>query len=180
MKKTLLSLSIFALAACGGGSSEDKANIFGGGGGGSGGMSSITGVWDATENLGDEGIDEGYLVIDKNGALAFYDYMGDSHDLEGNCYWITIGQLKSVGNNNYEYTRIDDEVGTKPDVLTFTRNGDKLVIDFNDSEDPTEDILTTTKSNKSASDFTPECPDDMGSTDARNKVGNRTKKLVQP
>lgn len=167
MKKTLLSLSIFALAACGGGSDADKGDIFGGGGGG---ISNFTGVWDGTENLGEEGIDEGYLVIDKNGLITFYDYMGDSYDQEGNCYWISIGQLKSVGNNNFEYTPVGETAGEKPNVLTITRKDDKLTIDFNDSEDPDEDTLILTKSNKSENNFTPECVD-PDSARARNKVG---------
>jgi hypothetical protein len=172
MKKTLLSLSIFALTACGGGNGEDKANIFGSGGANGGsGMNSVIGVWDATENMGSEGIDEGYLIIDKNGLITFYDYMGDSYDQEGNCYWINVGQLKSVGNNNFEYTPIGETTGEKPSVLTITPKDDKLTIDFNDSED-SDDTLYLTKSNKSANNFTPECVD-PDSERARNKVGRR-------
>lgn len=176
MKKTLLSLSIFALTACGGGSDVDKGDIFNGGS-----ITNITGVWDGTENMGAEGIDESYLVIDKNGLITFYDYMGDSYDQEGNCYWINVGQLKSVGNNNFEYTPIPTgtTTGEKPNALTITRKDDKLTIDFNDSEHPEEDTLTLTKSNKSANNFTPECADSSNAS-IPNKVGGKMNMLVRP
>jgi len=178
MKKALLSLSIFTLAACGGsgGDNGEKIDkIFGG----SSDISNIAGVWDETENMGDEGIDEGYLVIDKNGVIAFYDYMGDSYDQEGNCYWINIGQLKSVGNNNFEYTRVGETASEKPNVLTIIRKDDKLIIDFNDPEDPDEDTLTLTKSNKSENNFTPECADSRNAS-TPYKVDSKMNMLLRP
>jgi hypothetical protein len=177
MNKTLLSLSIVALTACGGGNGADKANIFGGGG-----MGNIVGVWDATENLGDDGIDEVYFAFDKSGLLTFYDYAGDSYDQGANCYWIDIAEVRSLGNNNYEITTLGedaDEEPEEPDVVTITRKGDKLTIDSSNSEDPDQSINTFTKSTKSVSDFTPECQD-VDSADARNKAGDNVKRFVQP
>jgi hypothetical protein len=168
MKKTLLSLSIFALAACGGGNG-DKSNLLS-----NGGMSNIIGVWDGTENLGDEGIDEGYVVIDKNGLVTFYDYAGDSYDQEGNCYWIGIGQLKSLGDNNFEYTPLGRAVGEEPEVLKMIRDGDKLTVDTNDPEDEDEDVETYIKSNKSVSNFTPECTDSSARASSKASSGIQT------
>lgn len=174
MKKTLLTLSMFALAACGGGDG-DKTNLLSNGDG----ISSITGVWDGTENLGSDGIDENYTVIDKNGLVTFYDYAGDSYDQEGNCYWIGIAQIKSLGNHNFELTPLGEAAGEESEEFTITRTGDKLIIEIKDSEDPDEDTVTLTKSNKSANNFTPECAD-SSSAHARNKVSAGAKVFAQP
>jgi len=169
MKKTLLSLSIFALTACGGGTAEDKVNLFSSGDG----IGNIAGVWDATENLGNDGIDERYFVIDTSGLVIDYDYAGDSYDQEGNCYWIDSAEVRSLGDNNYEITSLvvdEDDEPEEPDVIKITRNGNKLTIGPSDSKDPDQNSVTFTKSTKSVSDLTPECPD-SDSARTRNKVG---------
>lgn len=173
MRKTLLSLAMITLVACGGGSGggdkDGGSNPFGGGSG------TIIGLWDATENMGQEGIDEVYYEFDKSGLLTVYDYAGDSYDQEGNCYWIFTSSVKSLGNNKYEITpllEVDDSF-----VFIITRAGDKLTIDFNNPEEPS-DKLTISKSSKSTTSFTPECVD-TASMRSSNKISSGMKLPVR-
>ncbi len=176
MKKTLLTLSILALAACGGGGG-DKNNLTSTSTSTSTSNSSggITGVWDGTENLGTEGVDEIYYVIDSNNLLTVYDYAGDSYDQEGNCYWMAIIQLKALGNNKYTATPLGELAGKDPAEFNITRKNDKLTIEFTDSESLEKESVTMTKSNKSVNNFTPECADSSRTVPSRK--ANRSAKM---
>jgi len=170
MRKALLTLSILALTACGGGGGGDTNNLTGNS------SSSITGVWDGTENLGSDGVDEIYYAIESNNLLTIYDYAGDSYDREGNCYWLVIIQLKPLGNNKYTATPLGELAGESPAEFTITRKSDKLTIEFTDSEDLKEDSVTLTKSNKSVNNFTPECAN--SSRTAPSRKTNRGAKIL--
>lgn len=170
MKKKLLGFVMLTLAACGGGSGDDNGgSTFGGG------DRSIDGLWDATENMGQEGIDEIYYEFDKGGLLTVYDYAGDSYDQEGNCYWIFSSSMKSLGKNKYEITPLFEE--GESFVFTIARSGDNLTIEFNDPEEPS-DKITIPRSTKSTSSFTPECAD-TGSAHLSDSVARGLKLTIK-
>ena len=95
--------------------------------------SSLIGVWDWSEDYGDEGMDEIYLVVDEQGRLSEYDYFGDTFDGEDNCYVISRhwGKFtRSSPDYLYSETEIDSSVRVKLEVQNW--NLYLTALEFND------------------------------------------------
>lgn len=150
MKKLALSLSIFALTACGGGSDSGGNNDLT-----SNSSAKLDGVWKSTYNEGAEGIDEMYFVFTSGGLLTIYDYAGDSYDDYANCYWIGNAQFKSKGNNKYEISSLEAGANDDPETVTITVSGSFMTIVTEDGN--TRESSQLVKSYLKESDLTPEC-----------------------
>ena len=145
----ILSL-MFTLSACGGSSSSGDRTTAD--------FNKLVGVWDATYDDPDFGEDVGYLVIDSEGLLSFYDYAGDEYDNEGNCYWIDrdYAGIEAKGNNRYETTWFGDNETT---IEIATVSGNTLRVRGEDED--AEDAEVFTKTNLRESDLVPECADEL-------------------
>jgi hypothetical protein len=175
MKKLIL-CSLFSLTACGGS----------GDGGSSGGITlgkveSLAGVWDNSEDLGVDGLDESYIAIDKDGYLSVYDFAGDTFDNWGNCYWIEekFAQITYVNGDRY---KIKDLSSSDSSEVEMTVSNQKLTIKEVDVDDLDEDGNTTEiltfeleKSSKMTADFKPKCVDSMAQ--ARALIPAKREKL---
>lgn len=145
MKKLMILLSVLVMSACGGSSSDGDDNNVG----------KLAGVWDFTTDEGVEGVDEFYMVIDSEGYISYYDYAGDSYDNYANCYWVDedIAQLKSLGENRYEWVFFGDSDYSFESIMI--RSGNKLTLKETDSSDE----FVVYSASQQVSDFTPNCDD---------------------
>jgi hypothetical protein len=161
MKKSLIFVSILFLAACGGGGdSGSKAP-----------EKTIVGVWDGTEDMGQEGKDESYLVIDANRSMSFYDYDGDSYDQGDNCYWIfkNFATLVSLGNDRYTLDPVDAEEASS--VIKLVVAGDSMTA----TDEESDEAVVMKRTTRQVSDFTPECDTSVGRTQALLRATEKAK-----
>lgn len=71
-------------------------------------ISDMVGVWDASQNDPDFGLDELYFSIGTDGTITNYDYLGDEFDDSEDCYYVGESQtLQEVGAGQY-YIEYDE------------------------------------------------------------------------
>jgi hypothetical protein len=160
--KRLVFCAFLTLTACGGGGGDDdddfsinKKKI-----------EDVAGIWDYSQNLGNNERDEAYLVIDNNGYLSYYDYAGDTFDDWGNCYWIEkkYAQISHLRANRYHIKYLKGDNSSGEIELTSMRSTLRVVEgDPNDRDQDGNVTETRTlnlpKSTKTLQDLTPECVD---------------------
>lgn len=151
-----------AITACGGGS-------------GSSSPASIVGVWDASEDLGNEGFDEFYTVIGSDGSLTDYDYAGDSYDNAGNCYWIyrNYGAIELVEDKIYTVVYYGV---SSVNFATIDVTKSKMTVTITSPQE--EEPFTYKRSNKRVSDFIPECDESVGRSHATGTKPKLHKRLA--
>ena len=94
----------------------------------------LIGVWDWSEDYGDAGNDEVYLVVDQQGRLSEYDYQGDTFSGGNNCYAISRHWGRFTRSApNYLYSEV--EVESKLLVDLEVSNGDLYLtaLEFNEA-----------------------------------------------
>ena len=166
MKKLLMMSLLATLTACGGGSGDGGGDFTSGGS-----ASKLVGMWNATTDEGEDGIDENYLAIDSDGFVSLYDYDGDTYDDGENCYWIEedVAELKALGDDRY---RVVQEGSSDTQILIITVQNNTMTIAEEGDE---EDFSTLTRSSIPVSDFTPECSDSF--EDARALIPAKKAKI---
>ena len=106
MKRMYL-IAVLALvtAGCGGGGSSDTpAPDRGGEVNTTPTLDDLAGVWDVSYTYsGSRGRDERYLIIQSNGDLTGYNYVGDSYDNGPNCYEVENLKLEDQGGGQYHF-----------------------------------------------------------------------------
>lgn len=137
MKKVLAFLSVLALVGCGSDSDSGRNAV----------LADLIGTWDASSTYGQE-VDEIYTVIKEDGSFIDYDYDGDSYDQGDNCYYrYEAGVLTDQGNGDF----LIESNGEPDSVVKVKISGSRLTISSSFGSS------TSTKINRSESDFTPLC-----------------------
>jgi hypothetical protein len=113
-------------------------------------LADISGVWDATNTIGQE-IDEIYVVIRANGESITYDYNGDSFDQGSNCYISYSETLTDLGGGEFEITDVFDEKY----IATFELSGNQLIAETTFRSTTITQTLSPTSLQES--DFSPPC-----------------------
>jgi len=81
---------LFLLAGCG---SESNTSV----------PKQYTGVWSGEQSI-NQVLNERYILIEGNGTITYYDYLGDSYDQGQNCFIITKqANLAPIEGNIFEY-----------------------------------------------------------------------------
>lgn len=90
----------------------------------------IAGLWVAEIDYEEDGVDQFYLSFSNSGTVGLYDYMGDSYDLEGNCYSsdANFGRVSDQGNGNFRIL-FEGQDGTYALDLRLNNNQLQLVED---------------------------------------------------
>ena len=107
VKKIATGLITVTLVACGSDDGDLASSALDNGVSDDQGVSAtrdIAGLWDFTENKGDEGVDVIYVLIEGDGSGVIYDYQGDTFDQGENCYQFIDSPVVSLGNNQFEST----------------------------------------------------------------------------
>ena len=129
------------------------------------GLSSIVGIYGVSSNEGVDGIDEGYLGIDSNGNISWYDYQSDSYASDASCY--------AIDSNYDQFTHISGNTFSShlAGTTTATRNeGGGLTLVSSDY--PDEEYNTFAKTVLERSDFlSDECATIGTVTDLASIVG---------
>lgn len=137
-----IAVSLLFLSGCGSesGNSEGSSTVEN--------LDDIVGVYEDFDTYGGL-IDEYYIVINSDGTIYDYDYMGDAYDNEGNCYDIyQTDELTHVSGNTFYSEDLESDI-------SFANDGDTLTLTLViDSVSYTESY---DKSSLLISDLTPEC-----------------------
>lgn len=161
-KYTLLSIGLILsiITACAGGTSVDKGPVSD-----KPALSELTGLVFDYNNFSDDGTkEESYYVIDDNGYVTDYHFMGDEQGIGMNCYSVNKdwGQFidKSFGYFDLTYTGLDGN--PYKDTLRLSGSGNTLTTEFFDSTNPNSELEQNSKdtdliTDKSVSDLTPNC-----------------------
>ena len=102
-------------------------------------LSDLKGLWNSSENK--NGLtDLIYTRISSDGSIVEYDFDGDDVDKGLNCYQITSGAVKNLGNNRFLVMADMYENGQFEVELEILDAGHALKIYFQDAKDPAKTL----------------------------------------
>lgn len=109
MKSRFYLSVLFFLAGCG----SDSNNIV---------PKEYTGIWSDIQTI-NQLENEKYILIEGNGDITYYNYLGDSYDQGQNCFIVTKqANLTPIEENVFEYTENGDTSWVKLTVIEETLN----------------------------------------------------------